>query len=240
MSEVHLYVGPTAHGLAPHHLCQPWLRLWPPVRRGDIDRLIAREAKPGVLVVCDGVFQSAPAVSHAELCAALDAGWRVWGVSSIGAIRAFEMRHEGVHGFGHVYAMFRRHADLADDEMCLLHYPEPPYFPVSEPLVNLRFAFGRQSRALGIDAGAAESTIEALRALWFGDRTLAQMRSAMVDGNGIAESKADALLDWMVGHRVKTLDLLRLITQQPWRNPGLPTRAPGSGRIASLKPRASR
>jgi len=239
MHTVSLFVGPTAHGLAPRQLCRPWLRVLPPVRRGDIDRLIVRSGEPGIMVVCDGVFQSAPAVSHAELCAALDAGWQVWGVSSIGAIRAFELRHEGMHGFGHVYAMFQRHGDLADDEMCLLHYPEPPYFPVSEPLVNLRFAFARNRNLLAIDEHATTRTLAALRELWFGDRTLERMRAAMVENGAIAESKADAVLAWLVRHRVKTLDLSRLLTQQPWLKPGNNAVQPGREVAASPVARTS-
>jgi hypothetical protein len=35
-------------------------------------------------------------------------------VSSLSAIRAFELRDEVMHGFG----------NFTDDEMCLLHFPE--------------------------------------------------------------------------------------------------------------------
>lgn len=219
MAVVNLFVGPTAHGLDHRLLSQPDLHVRPPVQRGDIESLVKKAGRPAVIVVCDGVFQSVPAVSHAELCLALDARWEVWGVSSIGAIRAFELRGEGMRGFGHVYAMLRRIDDFPDDEMCLLHFPERPYFPVSEPLVNLRFALSRLGHKLGIDAATTAVVVSAMRELWFGDRTLQRMRQAMVERGRIESCKADAVLDWLVHNRVKVLDLKRLLVRQPWHRP---------------------
>lgn len=221
MALVNLFVGPTSYGLPAQCLVDQGLRVLPPVQRGDIETLVHQTTGRGVIVVCDGVFQSAPAVSHAELCLALDARWDVWGVASIGAIRAVEMRAEGMRGFGQVHAMLRRDADFADDEMCHLHFPEAPYFPVSEPLVNLRYALARQAPRLGISEKAVERTVAGLRAFWFGDRTLEQMRATMVGPARVAPSKADAVLEWLVQHRVKTMDLRRLLMRRPWRASGL-------------------
>ena len=218
MPEVTLFAGPSAYGLAKSALL-PAGAVLPPCRRGDIDRLLANAATPGVVVVCDGIFQEAPAVSHAELCRAIDAGWEVWGVSSIGAIRAFELRSEGMRGFGYVYSQFERFADFTDDEMCLLHSPEEPYFPISEPLVNLRYALEQKKDELRISEAAAARLLSALRDLWFGDRTEATIRARMVDVD-IAGASADALLAWMRGHRVKGIDLALLMARRPWLEGG--------------------
>ncbi|MEO8544511.1 MAG: TfuA-like protein [Burkholderiaceae bacterium] len=219
MPLINLYVGPTAYGLQAQLLAAPALRIFPPVRRGDIEALISSGARPAVIVICDGIFQSVPAVSHAELCLALDAQWKVWGVSSIGAIRAFELRNEGMHGFGHVYAMLCHDSDFADDEMCHLHFPETPYFPVSEPLVNLRHALASLGPKLGVSDRAVARTIEGLREMWFGDRTLEKMKEMMVVNAGVEPTKAAAILNWLVRNRVKTADLRKLLTQRPWQLP---------------------
>ena len=92
-------------------------------------------------------------------------------MSSIGAIRAHEMRHEGMRGFGWVHAQFAAHPDFADDEMALLHLPLPPYTPVTEALVNLRYALQRRGAALGIGAGRQRALVDLLRECWFGDRS---------------------------------------------------------------------
>lgn len=187
----------------------------PPARRGDIDALVGA-GPPGVVVLCDGVFQSAPAVSHAELARAIDAGWQVWGVSSLGAIRAHEMRREGMRGWGWVYAQFRRHADFTDDEMALLHLPEPSYLPLTEPLVNLRHALEVEGPALGITPVARRAAITDLRTVWFGERTLERMQEALVGPGGVEPRAARRVLSWMQRHRVKTLDLDSLMRQEPW------------------------
>lgn len=215
MPSVTLFAGPSAHGLTKSSWPANSTTLLPPVRRGDVDHLVAT-SDPGVLVICDGIFGSAAAVSHAEICNALDSGWGVWGVSSMGAIRAYEMRSEGMCGFGYVYSMFFELADFKDDEMCLLYFPEEPYFPVSEALVNLRFALEQQRAALGISEKSQRDLLSALGDLWFGDRTEEKIRSLMTGLAGIEARKADTLLSWLGLHRVKTIDLANLMALQPW------------------------
>ncbi len=213
--EVTLFAGPTACDIPPAALAGTQLR--PPVRRGDIDRLVESGNSPGVAIICDGVFQAEPAVSHGEICRAIDAGWQVWGVSSIGAIRAHEMRAEGMHGYGYVYSLFGRFSDFTDDEMCLLHFPEAPYFPVTEALVNLRFALEQRGAELGFSKEAQARLIERLGTLWFGERTEERIRSLMVEEAGVDAARADELLAWLRANRIKTLDLARLMAERPWQ-----------------------
>jgi len=218
MPEALLFAGPSAWGLPDTAFTDAGVRRLPPVRRGDVERAVADAGEPGVMIVCDGVFQIAPAVSHAELCGAIDAGWQVWGVSSLGAIRAWELRGEGMHGFGEVYAMFDRFDDFTDDEMCLLHCPEPPYFPASEALVNLRHVLDVDGLSLGVPAASAQALLDALRRLWFGDRTHERIRAAMLADARLSGDIADALLARVRTHRVKTMDLEQLLAQRPWRS----------------------
>lgn len=212
-----LFAGPSTWGLPPSLLTEAGVRLLPPVRRGDVARHAAAHDKPGVMIICDGVFQVTPAVSHRELCDVIDGGWQVWGVSSLGAIRAHELRHEGMRGFGEVYAMFDRFEDFTDDEMCLLHCPEAPYFPVTEALVNLRHALDQRGPELGIGATAAAAVLGTLRALWFGYRTDERIRSVLIEEGQVAPQAAGQLLHWLSEHRLKTLDLERLLRARPWR-----------------------
>jgi hypothetical protein len=214
-----LFAGPSAWGLDPALLETAGLTRRPPVRRGDIDRLLAQAEPPATVIVCDGVFHAEPPVSHAELCRALDAGVRIWGVSSIGAIRAYELRDDGMRGYGDAYAMFERFDDFTDDELCLLHFPEPPYFPVSEALVNVRHALERQGPALGISLDQADIVIDRLRALWFGDRTCERLRHVLTTDAAIDAHEADLLIAWISRHPVKTSDLERLLRLRPWESP---------------------
>ena len=215
MRDVILFAGPSTHGLDRTLLLRDGVQLRPPVRRDDVARLVEDRPTPGVMVICDGVFQSVPAVSHAELCAAIDAGWQVWGVSSIGAIRAFELRDEGMRGFGYVHEQLSRHEDFTDDEMCLLHFPEDPWFPLTEALVNLRYALDVRGASLGISPEAGARAVATLSRAWFGDRTPALMQAALVDA-GVPAPDAQALLAWTAANRVKSLDLQGLMGVRPW------------------------
>jgi hypothetical protein len=211
-----LFAGPSANGVPKGLLTKGRTKLLPPVRRGDIDRLMRATTVPGIAIVCDGVFQSEPAVSHAELCRAIDAGWEVWGVSSIGAIRAYELRSEGMQGFGYVYSMFAELNDFADDEMCVLHFPEDPYFPVSEALVNVRYALRQNRQKLLISEAAEAAVLAQMRTLWFGDRTEDRIRSILINYGDMSAQHADTLLTWTARNRVKTIDLVNLMTSRPW------------------------
>jgi len=214
MPDVIVFAGPSACGIGRSRVSG--LRWLPPVRRGDSDHLLERSRRAGVLVICDGIFGSEPAVSHSELCRAMDAGWSIWGVSSIGAIRAHELRFDGMRGFGYVYNQFERFPDFTDDEMCLIYVPDPPYFQVTEALVNLRYALERRKHIVGISDEAQLRVLVELRAMWFGDRTEDRIRQVMVQQGGIDAVTADALLAWTRAHRVKSIDLAKLLAERPW------------------------
>lgn len=219
LSNIILFVGPSGYGIDPGAFSVPGLSLRPPARRDDVENLLAEHRTPGVIILCDGVFESHPAVSHREIGLALDCGWQVWGVSSIGAIRAREMQHDGMRGFGEVFRLFCQPGDFCDDEVCLLHFPEAPYFPVSEPLVNLRYALAQQGGQLGIGRAAGQQLIDYLRGMWFGDRSNETIRAFMQTNLQLEPATIDAFFGWMANNRIKNLDLQQLLTQQPWRNP---------------------
>ena len=216
MLELFLFVGPSGYGLDPALLKQPGLHVLPPVRRDEVEQLVMQHSTPGVLILCDGVFESHPAVSHREIGIALKQGWQVWGVSSIGAIRAREMQQQGMRGYGEVFAMFCQPGDFCDDEVCLLHFPEPPYFPVSEPLANFRYALREIGAELGISAEAGAQLICYLRGMWFGDRSHATVRDFMQVNLQIDAATIERFFAWIAKNRIKTLDLQNLLLERPW------------------------
>jgi hypothetical protein len=215
MAEAIVFAGPSAAGLPVR--CFSGLELRSPAQRGSIDALLAERPHPGSLVLVDGIFGFEPAVSHAELCRALDAGWQVWGCSSMGAIRAWELRGEGMRGHGWVYAQFAAHADFTDDEMALLHLPMAPWDAFSEPLVNLRHALAERGEALGIGLRTQRRLIALLQELWFGDRTTELTLDLMVGPLRVPAPAALALLDHLDRRRIKNLDLQDLLRRRPWR-----------------------
>ncbi len=90
------------------------------------------------MAIVDGQFLRCLSVGHAEIRLAIAKSWQVWGLSSMGAIRACEMKHLGMRGYGEVYQWYCRDECFRDDEVALMHRPNPPYDAVSEPLIHIR------------------------------------------------------------------------------------------------------
>ncbi len=224
-----LFAGPTTHGLPAACVSDAVDVVRPPARRGDVSRLIAEQRRqgraPGTLVICDGAFQQVAALGHAELCDALDAGWQVWGVASLGAIRAWEMRHEGMRGHGRVHARFARVDDLPDDELTLLHAPMPPWFPLSEALVEVRMAIEALQAEGAITAAAADAVVRPLAGMWFADRTEARLRALVDAACGAGSGMAQRVVTRIRTDAVKRSDLASLLALAPWRTAGATTAA---------------
>jgi hypothetical protein len=84
-----------------------------PIQRGDL----VADIRSGVHVVAmiDGAFEQSMAVSPSEVLAAIRAGVRVYGASSMGALRAAELDQYGMVGYGRIYEQIKRSEVFRDD-----------------------------------------------------------------------------------------------------------------------------
>ena len=110
----------------------------PPVKRGDIFKILKDEEIPDIIGIIDGQFHSAPAVAHKEIMAALDKGVKVVGGSSMGALRASELDSLGMIGVGYVYNAYKNGDIKSDDDVAVILDPNT-YEPLSEALVNIDY-----------------------------------------------------------------------------------------------------
>lgn len=210
-----LFAGPSLQGIDKKLLCASGLVLCPPIKRGDIEHLVAH-SPPSNLAIVDGVFHVHPAVGHSEILDALNAGWRIWGLSSMGAIRACEMDTLGMKGFGEVYRQFASDPELSDDEVTLIHQAQDPYLSLSEPLIHIR-QFLRQWTSEQIITRAQEQNILSyLKNMWYGHRTLNRLKKILLT-LPINEKQIDNAIANFSAHRIKTLDLINFLELQPWK-----------------------
>lgn len=140
----------------------------PPAARGDLTRAVREGAR--VIGLIDGVFFQESSVGHREILAALSAGVRVVGASSMGALRAAELHTLGMEGVGEVYRMYRDGILISDDEVALAFDPET-YIALSEPLVNIRATLDRAEAGGILEYADSEALLTAALSLYYPDRT---------------------------------------------------------------------
>src|SRR5215470_6100004 len=211
-----IFAGPTLNGSVKLSRL-PRIKLLPPAKRGDVERLVSTR-RPGIMAIVDGRFHQCLSVGHAEIRSALAGGWQVWGLSSMGAIRACEMRHMGMRGYGKVFELFCRDENFRDDEVALSHGPEPPYPALSEPLVHLRLWLHELVTMRLLHSAQERQLVKRLMAMWFGERTLFQARSMVLDLIPKHIHEVDETLRNFDKFRLKTDDLYKFLQEQPWKS----------------------
>ncbi|MDB5959120.1 MAG: hypothetical protein JWP59_414, partial [Massilia sp.] len=216
-----LFAGPSTFGLPDELLGQSGMIVYPPAKRGDIAALTGSGTEPCTLILADGIFHSELAVGHVELRDAITQGWDVWGVSSMGAIRASEMHHLGMRGYGRVFELFAADVDFSDDEVALLHAPMQPYFPITEPLVHTRFLLDHLQGSDLLDGDAAVAIIASLKARWFGFRTPELLEKLLGEVGGLDLPACKSALQQQAQFRIKNQDLRNLLLERIASLPGV-------------------
>ena len=220
-SKLLLFAGPSLAGIPDIDTFLVDVELRPPIQRGELPQLI-EELAPGTVAIVDGMFHQTLAVGHIEIRLAMEAGWRVWGLASMGAIRACEMDALGMKGFGYVYERFaaalRVDEDFQDDEVALIHEAEFPYRAGSEPLVHIRVALDSWVELGRLTHTQATSVVDALKSMWYGDRTLAKLSELLLTLKPSSREWVTAELRDFQTYRVKSTDLHHFLTDKPWKS----------------------
>lgn len=216
MADITIFAGPSLYGSGIDRSAHPDINWLPPARRGDFDRLL-EDGTVGAIGLADGTFHSYPSIAHAEIRRALERGWRVYGLCSMGAIRACEMAHLGMTPWGRVAEMFVKDPDLADDEVALVHGADEPYLPISEPLLHMR-EFLSQMKVRGLlDDGQEADAVARLHRRWYGERTLAQLRAEITAAcRGHLSEQLHQAIKRFSDFRLKQQDLVAFVNTRPW------------------------
>lgn len=142
---------------------------YPPVRMGDIYRLIGSGVR--IIVLIDGIFHSEASVWQREILEALTNDITVIGASSIGALRAAELHAFGMVGYGRIFEWYRDGVIDGDDEVALIHGDASNGFrPLSEPLVNIRYNLMEAVRRTYISQAQGAALIESAKGQFYAER----------------------------------------------------------------------
>jgi hypothetical protein len=153
---------------------------------GDLVRVL--EHRPTALVIIDGVFERVPAVWHKEILFALSRGVRVFGSSSMGALRAAELHTFGMEGVGRIFEAYRDGLLEDDDEVAVAHASaEDDYRQLSDPMINIRDGL-RQAREAGVISKATEQSLNAsAKATFYPDRSWSSLLASSTTGVPVDE-----------------------------------------------------
>jgi hypothetical protein len=131
-----------------------------------------------VIGIIDGVFMGEAAVGHREIIDKLNSGVKVYGASSMGALRAAELKDFGMVGVGTIFDRYSNGDIEGDDEVALIFNPET-LEPLSEPLVNIRLNLEDAVRKGLLEGSEAARIIGCLKSLYFPKRSLSMLRGCM-------------------------------------------------------------
>jgi len=216
--KLHLFVGPTASGMEPALFEQSDVIMHAPARRGDIHALVEQSRQPGCIAIVDGTFHSFPSVGHIEIRRAIERGWKIWGLASMGAIRASEMRLLGMHGYGVVYGHYCDDPEFDDDEVTLVHEIDAPYRAMSEPLIHVRGFVAALTQRQQLSAASAHAIIRDLKERWYAERTLSRLRKLLLACAEMTQQQVDEALAGFKAFRVKSQDLHGFLSSRCWHS----------------------
>lgn len=135
-----------------------------PIKRGDL----YRNAEFETYLIIDGEFDQSLSISPKEILAAICAGKRVIGGSSMGALRASELSEFGMKGVGWVYNYFMGSAIRNDADVALLFLPKLNV-ALTVPHVNVEYWLFSMRHMLSPKQERAVRNIS--RRIFFADRT---------------------------------------------------------------------
>ncbi|KKG14879.1 TfuA domain protein core [Methanosarcina sp. 2.H.T.1A.6] len=171
----------------------------PPVRRFQLEKFVQQGYK--VMGIIDGIFFDRAAVGHREIISALNAGIKVVGGASMGALRASELDTHGMIGVGKVYEWYRDGVIESDDEVAVSTNPDT-FEPISVPLVNIRETL-KAALATGlISEKEHDGLLELAINTYYPDRSYLGLTKEGAKKGLIQEEKRKSLLDFCINSEV--------------------------------------
>lgn len=165
----------------------------PPIVRGDLAKLPKKTVAVGII---DGVFYNETAIAHKEIIAVMKNGIKVYGSSSMGALRAAELAEFGMIGVGRIYDCYRSGRITNDDEVAVTFSPVTGE-QMTEPLVNVRYQLKAAETDGILTSKERHEIIELAGRFFYPDRTYTYIVGRAVKADIISHEKAAGLLEYI-------------------------------------------
>lgn len=161
-----------------------------PIQRGDLN--LALKENPDIIGIIDGVFHQNSAVGHKEILNVMKKGIRVYGSSSMGALRASELDTLGMTGIGYVYTQYATGEVDSDDDVAVMLDSET-LEALSEPLINMKYVFTNAVDENIITEAEKDELLAIAKKTFYPKRNYAQTLSA----SNLDNNKKDNLIDFV-------------------------------------------
>ncbi len=176
MSNTVLYAGPSLYGIKESLV--EGITLKGPCKQSDLfEDLTDKDIEN--IIVADGLYKTIPAPWHKEFLLTLEAGKNIYGVSSLGALRASELDCFGMKGYGKIYEYFKN--GIRDDsDVALLHMGEDEgWKPTTVAFVEIYFWLNHLEDVGMIDREIKSILIEREKLCYFEQRTWGKIKKDM-------------------------------------------------------------
>lgn len=161
-----------------------------PIQRGDLGPALRQS--PDIIAIIDGVFHQNSAVGHKEILNVINSGIRVYGASSMGALRASELDSLGMIGIGYVYNQYSTGEVDSDDDVAVMLDSET-LEALSEPLINMRYVFTNAVRENIISEDEKNELLDIAKETYYPKRSYSQTLSQ----SSLDDEKKDLLIDFI-------------------------------------------
>jgi hypothetical protein len=202
-----VFVGPSLHGV--NRASFPGLHFRPPAKSGDVQEAARQGAKTIALI--DGIFESGMSVWHRDIKHAIASGAKLYGSSSMGALRAAECAAIGMVGFGKIFNQYLEGTRTRDADVALLFGPEETgYLPLSITQADFEATLEALIHANKIQTTTSHSLRQASNSLFYKHRTL----DAIFRNSGLGscvEVKKLIAKNWINQKQVDAVELLALL-----------------------------
>ena len=161
-----------------------------PIQRGDLGH--ALKEHPDIIAIIDGVFHQNSAVGHKEILNAINNGIKVYGASSMGALRASELDTLGMIGVGYVYTQYSTGKVDSDDDVAVMLDSET-LEAISVPLINMKYIFTNAVSEGIITDDEKEELLSIAKKTYYPQRNYAKTLSE----SDLDNEKKTALIDFI-------------------------------------------
>lgn len=152
-----------------------------PIKRGDLGHDI--KENPDIIGIIDGVFHQNSAVGHREILDVMKRGVKVFGASSMGALRASELDSLGMQGIGHCYNQYASGIIDSDDDVAVMLDSES-LEALSVPLISMDYVFANAVSENIITNDEKDELVEISKSTFYPKRNYANTlaKSSLEDG----------------------------------------------------------